>query len=57
MLNLSDALLQLPAFMSDTDNNGDFAEVYDWVYEMCGDLTDEQWDEVFEVFEYYCENL
>jgi len=57
MLNLSEALLQLPAFMSDTDNNGDFNEIYDWVYEMCGDLSDKQWDEVFEVFEYYCENL
>jgi hypothetical protein len=57
MLSLSDALLQLPSFMSDTDNQGEFGEIYDWIYEMCGNLTDKEWDEVFEVFDHYCQTF
>lgn len=44
-------LESLPSFI--TDNDADWCMVYDWMEDMCGPLTDAQWDEVGEVYEQY----
>ena len=41
-------LESLPQFIE--DNDADWCMVYDWMEQMCGELTDAQWDEVSDVY-------
>ena len=41
-------LESLPSFITQTD--ADWGMVYDWMEDMCGSLTESQWDEVEVVF-------
>ena len=44
-------LESLPSFIEQTD--ADWCMIYDWMEDMCGPLTDAQWDEVEKVYNPY----
>ena len=44
-------LQSLPQFI--VENDADWGMVYDWMENMCGELTDTQWDEVEKVYNPY----
>lgn len=48
MNSFNSYLESLPSFITQTD--ADWGMVYDWMEEMCGELTDTQWEEVAEVY-------
>jgi hypothetical protein len=48
MNSFNSYLESLPSFIAQTD--ADWGMVYDWMEEMCGELTDTQWEEVAEVY-------
>ena len=41
-------LESLPQFIQ--DNDADWGMVYDWMEQMCGELRDEHWEEVAQVY-------